>query len=870
MRNPVTAIAGHVLWTRSGGPWALLRLHPLPYGLRPEEDKRVVRALHAQLLRSLRGDAVLLGLAAPIDATSVVSRMLDRIDVSRHRQWAQECDATLGRLAGLGLSERTFWLAAPLSRGAGTAMLSTLGAAAAEVGDQLGLPRWVPSNRQISEALAAADTLRLSLPAAFGARGASAAEMAWFATHAMRRGLPETPLPDGGEPTTDTWLRNGATRLSPVLDEGGASDAAAAGPRRRLARINPLSRRYLKVTDGAAPGTEPQASYQVMLTLDDVPAAGMSFPGSEFLGRLDESGVDADWAVRLTVRSAREASARIRRAVRDLSDQYDQRDAIVATGTHALDRAAADLTDYERALTEDANEVACEATIVFTVAGPTAAEAQSQARRLAQYFTAAEYRLGQPVGAQETLWWAQQPGVPTTLAVRQLAQITTAANLSVAVPVSSVALGDRRGLLLGVNITDGRLGPVLLDLEAAATEQDVSPAMAIAGSLGSGKSVTEKVVAGGIVDRGGRLLAVDRSQVGEWSRFAEAVTDATVVSVLAPRVSLDPLRLFPGRPGARITQSFLATLLDITPSSDDGRLLADVLDPMYLAKYGLSGLGELTAHVAQDCDLPGAPRLASLLRSFARHDVARVVFEASLPVVDLVRCPAVVFATTGVQLPTREELLNEHLFRQMRLERVFGRAVYALIMGIIRHVAFADPTEMVAIVLDEAHHVTASPEAEHELIELIRDGRKHKAATILGSHDPLADFGNETLRGLIATRLVGRQSDPTLARRSLAWLGLDPDDRALLDLLVRHTSPVDPATGTVAPDRRGEMLMRDSQGRLGRVKVLLPASPARAEAILTTPGATRGVAVDAVDAGPGAGMDSGLDPRGGPRAESRT
>jgi hypothetical protein len=210
------------------------------------------------------------------------------------------------------------------------------------------------------------------------------------------------------------------------------------------------------------------------------------------------------------------------------------------------------------------------------------------------------------------------------------------------------------------------------------------------------------------------------------------------------------------------------------------------------------------------------------------------VFDPTLPLLDLGQ-PAVVFSTAGLQLPSKEELENEHLFRQMSLERIFGRAFYALAMCILRRYAFADPGVLVAVPLDETHYITNSPEGENEVKELIRDGRKNQAALVLGSHDPAADFGSETLRGLIPTRIIMRQRDPELARRSLEFLGMDPEDPQLLQLVTSDLSPVDPSTGQVPLGRRGEGLMRDAQGRIGRIRVQLPASPARAAAVLTTP-----------------------------------
>ena len=161
--------------------------------------------------------------------------------------------------------------------------------------------------------------------------------------------------------------------------------------------------------------------------------------------------------------------------------------------------------------------------------------------------------------------------------------------------------------------------------------------------------------------------------------------------------------------------------------------------------------------------------------------------------------------------------------------------MYTLIAQIARGICFADPNTLAVFLLDECHHLTRSSEGVEIIIDFIRDGRKHDAAVMLGSHDPEADFGSETLRGLIPTRLVFRQTDRRLAQKSLKWLGVGENDVDLLKELMENTSPVEGKDGYVAPHRRGEGYMRDPAGNVGRIKVLLPASEARYQAASTTP-----------------------------------
>jgi hypothetical protein len=831
MRSPARCLAGNLRWTRSGTVWADWRLRALPYGFRPDRDKHDVRALHQALFRALPGESLLLGLCSGLDPAAVVERMLDGVELDRCPDWATECEATLDTLDEIGPGQRVFWLSVPLADGrAADRLLEPLRAAAADLRDSLALPRaGIPAN-DLSRRLEQARKVAEGIPAPFRPRPATPAQMVWLHLHAQQRGLfldMDLPDPDASRDVSGQLLtpRSGATLPEPLLDEGGQSDLS----RRDVRGWNPLTRRYLKVDQPGQADSSPP-SYQSMLVLSDVPAEGMIFPGSEFVGRIDECGLEVDWAMRLQVRSSDQVAAQNRRALVNLNEQYGQREGEISHGLNTLDQAAADLAEYARVLESDKLEVEVQATTIFCVAAPTASGVNDLSRGLADYLGAAGYKVTQPLGYQEDLWWAMQPGAPANKAVREFAQITTSRALAAAVPLASTELGDNKGSLLGLNISTGRPGVILHDIAGAAT-RDVSGSLAIAGELGAGKSLTLKKLAGDVVDRGGRVICADRTPMGEYANWARSVTQATVIDINAPKVSLDPLRLFGLSAGSRVTQSFLTPLLNIAPTSERGVLISDVLDPAYLHEHGITGLGSLQAHLKYGCRLSGAVELARTMNVFARRDFGSVIFDEELPPLRP-STPAVVIRTHTLELPTRGELEHEHLFAQMRLEKIFGRAMYALIAALARQICFSDTGVLGLFVVDEAHHITASPEGEREIVDFVRDGRKHRAAVALGSHDPEEDFGSPTLRGLIPTRILMRHRDKTLAKRGLAWLDMDPDDE-LVELLTEGTSPVGPSG--VEEHRRGEAFLRDSSGNVGRVKILAPCVPARNQAVRTSP-----------------------------------
>lgn len=235
---------------------------------------------------------------------------------------------------------------------------------------------------------------------------------------------------------------------------------------------------------------------------------------------------------------------------------------------------------------------------------------------------------------------------------------------------------------------------------------------------------------------------------------------------------------------------------------------------------------------------PACRSLARKLNMHARRDIAKAVFDESLPVIDT-DADSVVFSVAQLALPKKWELEPGH-FERLSPEKVFGRAALYLIATICRHIAF-DPrhdAEFCQVVWDECWWLTSSPEGLDLLLELLRDGRKHGAGVLVGSHDP-EDIGPNTetgriVRGLIPRRHLFRQTNKELARRGLDFLDLDPNDPELLEMVTTQLSPLDESE-TVQAQRAGECLVRDLFGRIGAMRVQMPLDPALEDVIHSDP-----------------------------------
>ncbi|WP_435740106.1 ATP-binding protein [Clavibacter nebraskensis] len=748
---------------------------------------------------------------------------------------------TLDSLAERPLGRREFWIAVPLRAGGAKGQLR----AAARLADTsarelLALPLSPPSADEITEALQAAGKIEEQLPEKFKARRSTVAEQVWIAAHSQNRGLGidlAAPLADGspvgGVATrfrrkATSRVRSSSVFPHPLLDEAGQSDRA-----NKAARFDPVSRRYLKVTNLRDDVT----SYQVMLALSGSPKGGWD-EDVKWMSRIDELGVEADWAWRLRTTPGRAAKQRNKRREANLTDQLNQQEgtAAITGGGGELDEAAQTLQNFHVALGSSEKEVEVQGTLIIAVGGATPEEARDKAEFLRKDFNNLDFPLDVPLGAQEALWWAMWPGVPTERQVKEFTELTTGQDFSALVPLTSSDLGDDKGLLFAENITSGTARPVMLNLEGQ-IQGDVSGSIGVFGEPGGGKTVLIKDVLGAVHDRGGIFVAIDRTQAREYGTFAESLDPehTTIADLTEPAFSLDPLRVFGPGVGASHMQTLLSALLGVPARSPGGVLLSELLAPEYAIAHHLTDAGALLAHVRvlakNDAE---AKALAGLMGLYANKQYGAVLFDRELPPLDLTS-RGIVFLTHGVALPEEHEINNPDLFKEMALPKLFGRAMYALLISIAREVCFSNKDVLTLFAVDECFHVTASVEGRQELTTFYRDGRKHMAPVLVASQDA-RDAGDEISRGFIKNRVLMRQTDTDLAIANLEWFhkgfGEDPD---MVRMVTEELSPLGP-DNRVPEGRRGEGLMRDAQGRMGKIRKTVSLRPERRKATLSTPG----------------------------------
>lgn len=836
-RMPITNMTKNLCWTRSGVVWGFWRLQGIQTDFETKKTQAIARAAQHALFQSLSGEALLMGLCAHTDPSVVAEKMLAGVDVQQCPEWAEEVLLTMDALESMPVGERAFWLAVPLKIGG---LLSSAHAALrrGDMGlrEAAALPKRVPTRKEVEQAELAARRVEQAIPVPFKPTPATASEIIWMIGHSIHRGLAvdaATPMPVSADPSAEVGEQAIAAAFAePILDEGGQSDLDKPNDLRRL---NPFQRRYLKVSSPLVK----ESSYQQILVLTKGPRDGWAVPSMEFLGVADRFPFPVDWAVRLQISSGQVVRRRNQSAENALKDQLHQQNADGETSLLGqpgqLDEVAEALQEYAKSLAQSSKEVEVQATIMYAVGADSDEMVLQRARAVTSAFQGADFVLDAPLGGQEELWWAMIPGIPTSSYVREFAQITTGREFATANPLSESQLGDRKGALVAWNETRGRRAPVLLDFDGT-IKGNFSSSFGVVAELGAGKSWLMKLIAGTTIDRGGSVFIIDRTQAREYAKFASSLAqESTIVCDIAnPAWSLDPLRIFGAVVGARHVQSLMATMINVSPQSELGFELGRILSPDHLKAEGIACLPDLLRYLErQQKEDPSCKKLFIYMKSIAEKDLGRCLFDTTLPPIDL-DARAIVPLTAGLELPSQEEIEHEHLFKQLSVEKTFGRALYTLLTAIAREVCFSKRDRLAGFFVDEAHHVSTSIEGRQKIEEFVRDGRKHLAFVGLGSHDP-DDFGGKVTKGLIPIRFVLRQSDEELAVSALQWLkkGLEKDPD-LVKRVREETSPKAP-DGQVPVHRRGEGFMRDVRQRVGRIRVIAPAREVRREALSSTP-----------------------------------
>lgn len=818
MRLPARMVAGHLIFSHTGAVWACYRVGAATYPQLSAAEKLAWRARWTAGLLSLPAASQIVSVCRRLGPKEITRALSAGLDMDGLAAWQQEVAATTAAVADSPVFERRHYLLVRLPEAGLSGVGASLAAARASISVRFGLPPTPPTQGEIEARIGQARQLAAPLGQHLELEEVPAGETAWLYARAPRRGAGQPLLEDG-------WTDLGRTadwHLGPAGLYGlGEATFFEGGTKTDPGR--PRHRRYLRIE------TEAGVAYQTFLVVADLPARFVFPGGGQWLADLGDATFPIDWAVRLSAVGNAQAQAAIRRQTRELLGQFDEYIGEEAGAPASLSEAITALEKEQAALQGDAALPELEASLIACVWAGDLDRLERRAQALVSRFRPAQYGLVRPTGGQLDLYQDMLPGAARSRTAGDYRQYLLPGDLAAAAPFATAAVGDPTGMLLGVATGGTGETPVFFDPSRGPASRDPkvakSGSLAVAGQLGSGKSYMLKRLAWAVLARGGQVVAVDRTDQAEYVAFAAACpapAHPEVVRLAADTaVGLDPLKVFAGQEQVTYTTGFLTLLARVPPTSLQGAAIHEAVQAVAEAGGDLPDVVDRLAS-AEDPEAVAAGRLLSI---YQRSRLAGLVFEPGRPPADLA-ADLIVWHLPGLDLPSRQELLHQHLADQLLPDQLLSQALLYLLAALSRQQILADPTRYGALLIDEAWALLASPQGRDLLDETIRDGRKHHAGVWLASQHA-QDLAEPQLVDLLGPRFVfAHQQAGQQAARLLGSSDVEG--------LARLLEPTSLA--------QGQCLMRDARGRIGQVSIL-PAAPDLEAAFDTTagqPATTRG------------------------------
>ena len=565
--------------------------------------------------------------------------------------------------------------------------------------------------------------------------------------------------------------------------------------------------------------TEAGETQQTMIVIAGLPGT-WEYPSSGmWLGKLDHTfAFPIDWIVRAMPSPNRDAIKTVRKSIRNMVGTAHELGHDAAGLPPDLRQAHQSAIAAEEFLqSTNANEQRVVICYRLTASEPDLLE--DRAAQLKRALSHVDIRTARPTGGQMALWKSHLPAGHLPKVGYDYHQWVTSHAVVSGQPHNTYSVGDPHGIPIGYSASD----MVFVD-PAYGPATNRPGAIGLVGEPGSGKSYTSKVLAAGHLWRGGRLVVLDRTELGEWKAFIEAVTDNVAVLRIDETADYDlnPLRMFNSRDDA-LTHTLAICQILTGVTVRDERSATLIRGIQTIVDKGLA-LNQLYRG-----DVLENPKLAKTIGAFALTRLGQMVFNNPRGKPVDTNASAIVWWIPGLAPPPpglpEGQWLPGH---------VSSTAAAYLISALNRQSTFGDRKQMGVNMYDEAWALTSSQVGLELLRQEVRDGRKHNAALWMASQHPRdlgasltgdgAGEGVETLAAMIPTRFLFALKTEEAATLGLAWLGAE-QTQARVDEVMNLTT--------------GHCLLRDLSGRICRVYINPPwVDGALAEAIETTPEAT--------------------------------
>lgn len=610
--------------------------------------------------------------------------------------------------------------------------------------------------------------IREAAAAVLPIRRCTSDELQWLFARAETRGVAEPPL--------DQYWRSSAE----AIERGKLRLRFAAPPIHEQTDIT--------VVEG-----RDAVTYQAMLALGALPEDARFPGGAEHLFTpLDRLDFPVDAVAHVKWMANSDARRLARQRVRDADIAYTEAtEGGQAAGDYQIEENRVLARDAQDELQDTSHPPLLEVAVSLAVG---AGDRQTLRERVAAIRRSyGHIRVERPRGLQALLYDDHLPGT-TGRHVQDYDDILTLTQFGALMPVASHDAGSTRGVYLARVMSGGRR-PVLTDITAPA-KAGRPPAWFVSGGLGGGKTMLAQLLAVQAALRGSRVVTVDPKP----DHNLEGVPwlDGRV-QVISPsgreehRGLLDPLVI--SRPGLREdnANSYYAELLAGPPMEWSTQIRKYVKEEIQTSATPCS-LGVIDRLLKSNH--AAAKAAGEALEVWSDSGLARLGFGDGTVMTER-EAQVTTIRPHDLTLP----LATTARANYVDMERL-SVATLRLIAAFALRLLGDDRSTHKLFVFDEASVLVNSQEGLRLIDQINLYGRTMNATLVLLAQ--LAAMVGD-LEKLVGTRVILGQETEDEAKRGLQLLGLDPEDRALVQKVLGF--------------RRGRGFIRDIDGQVAEIQI---------------------------------------------------
>jgi AAA-like domain len=782
---PLRYVHQNLLVGRGDARAGLYRLQTVSYPFLAAADKREWLRRLARFAFAVEADFSLWRVCRAYPADRYVEQAQDMLDarIQRPSAWREYLRGHEAHLRELRSFAPEVYMAISLS-GEGS---SQVGAGLLRATDRVrrrvealfGVQAATPiAAAEIEALIAEEETAFRRASACLPLRRAATRELQWLLRRAACRGVGEPVLDDHWEPNA-LIVKTGDGRLA---YEPLATDLV------RHANAPILEEDRSLVVD--APEGR---GHQTMLALGALPEESEFPGGAELLfAPLEAVPFPVDCVLHARWLGNREAVTRVRRRIVDADVVFaEQMGSAHGPLSYAAEENRALARELDAYLQGTERPPLLQATVSLAVGASSREQLEHRVEALRhRYGTVSLHR---PLGLQPALFFDHLPR-PDGGQVRDYADVLTVEQFGALMPIGTHTAGSEHGVYIGHTVSGGAR-PVRFDVtEASRTGRP--PSILLAGTLGSGKTIAAELLALQAERRGSLVVDVDPKPDHNFEGVRELAGRVHVIELSGQdryRGLLDPLVVAPEGLREDLASSYLMELLPQAPAVWETQIRKAVRQSLEARQPSCLRVLELLSRSA-DIDARAA---GEALGVWADSGLARLAFGDGAMARAAAQQPVTTIKARGLSLPAPGIPRADY----DQAERL-GVATLKLIAAYAMRLVSGDRSVHKLVLFDEAWFLLASRDGRRLIDRLNRLGRAENATLILATQH-LADVGE--IENLIGTRLIFGQETAAEARRALELLGLDPDDRTLVERVRGY--------------RRGRCLIRDIDDRVAELQI---------------------------------------------------